>query len=149
MTEFMSLPRMMSKQVSNTIKGRSKFHSLYFCTIRLAQKLKPMTLFSNFMSDRNIQFVWDFYRIFSFESTLPCPILLSFFPHPWRAVRSYRPPFIDGLLAEVFLNRKVNVRGSVHSPGTISLAPLSLADRRDTRGKWTMARNPAGAGVTG
>ena len=28
------------------------------------------------------------------------------------------------------------------APGIISLSPLTLADRRDTRGKWPLARNP-------
>ena len=27
------------------------------------------------------------------------------------------------------------------APGTISLSPLSLAERRDTRGKWPLAKN--------
>ena len=53
-------------------------------------------------------------------------------------MRSYRPyleewvPFEamtaspDGLLAEIFLSCKANVKRSVHSPRTISLSPLLL-----------------------
>ena len=74
------------------------------------------------------------------------------YPLPsWGAVRSYwthlegktpfeamtsRTGFIGGLLS-----RKVNARRSVHSPRYHLIITLSFADRRDSRGKWPLARN--------
>ena len=45
--------------------------------------------------------------------------------------------------SNVFLSCKAKIRNSVHSPGIISLSPLSLANRRDwsdTRVKWSLAK---------
>ena len=43
--------------------------------------------------------------------------------------------------SRIFLDLKVNTRKSVHRLGSISPSSLSLADWRDTRGKYPLARN--------
>ena len=81
--------------------------------------------------------------------------LYSFLPSSWCAVGSDRPqsrqwlierPYSDGLLRHpgVFLTGKVNARRSVQIPRfhlIITLIISDLYDWRDTRGKWSLARN--------
>ena len=53
--------------------------------------------------------------------------------------------FIDGLLAEVILSCKTNIRRSVHTSRYHLIVTLSLVDRgdwRDTLSMWPSARNP-------
>ena len=87
----------------------------------------------------------------------PRPFLISFLLSSWRAVRSYRPhleerdpiwamtgrtaPSSDGLLAEIFLGQEI----CAQPPGDHFIITLIISDRhdwRDTRGKWSRARNP-------
>ena len=51
-------------------------------------------------------------------------------------------PSSDGFLAEVFWGFSSVVRRSVHSPQDHFIITLIISDRRDTRGKWPLARNP-------
>ena len=60
----------------------------------------------------------------------------------WCVLSGRKVPSSDGLLAEVFLSCKANARRSVHSPRDHLIITLIISDRRDTREKWPLARNP-------
>ena len=81
----------------------------------------------------------------TFSSFLPSPSLTCCaILHTYFKAMTGRIAFIDCLLtvSRCFPSCKINARRSVHSPGIVSLSPLSLADRRDTRGKWSLAKKP-------
>ena len=93
-------------------------------------------------------------------TSVPRPFLISFILPSWRAVRSYQHHFEERgpiwgndwsqkphhqRFSGVFLSCKANAGRSVHSPQDHFIISLIISDRRDwrdTRGKWSLARNP-------
>ena len=61
---------------------------------------------------------------------------------PLKAMNGRTAHLSDGLLVEVFLSCKANARRSQHSRWDYFIIILIISDRRDTRGKWPLARNP-------
>ena len=59
---------------------------------------------------------------------------------PFEAMTGRIATSSDGLLAEVFLSSKANAR-FVHSPWDHFIITIIISDRRDTWGKWPLARN--------